>query len=207
GKTNLITRYVYKTHDTVYIATVGIDFLSKSASYRNCQFRLHIWDTAGQERFRTLIPSYIRQAHCILVCFDITNRDSFEKIPTWLEMINKHKTEDSAQICLVGTKSDLESTRVVTSEEAQQFANERGMSYNEVSALNNVNVEKLFESTFEHLPIQELTNNANGVVNGGAIDAGALMANSAVGFDAKEYMSKGLGTNEGGMCGCLWPFS
>lgn len=39
--------------------------------------KMFIWDTAGQERFRQIARIYYRDTHGILICFDITNEDSF----------------------------------------------------------------------------------------------------------------------------------
>lgn len=38
---------------------------------------LNLWDTAGQERFKSLIPSYIKDAAAAIIIFDITSRASF----------------------------------------------------------------------------------------------------------------------------------
>lgn len=35
--------------------------------------RLQLWDTAGQERFKSLIPSYLKDAHLAIVVFDLTS--------------------------------------------------------------------------------------------------------------------------------------
>jgi GTPase SAR1 family protein len=35
--------------------------------------RLQLWDTAGQERFRSLIPSYLKDASVAFIVFDITS--------------------------------------------------------------------------------------------------------------------------------------
>lgn len=35
--------------------------------------RLQLWDTAGQERFKSLIPSYLKDAHMALVVFDLAS--------------------------------------------------------------------------------------------------------------------------------------
>lgn len=36
--------------------------------------RLSLWDTAGQERFHSLIPSYLRDASCAIIVYDITSK-------------------------------------------------------------------------------------------------------------------------------------
>lgn len=31
-----------------------------------------MWDTAGQERYRSLIPTYLKNAQCVIFVFDVT---------------------------------------------------------------------------------------------------------------------------------------
>jgi small GTP-binding protein len=73
GKTSMISRFMYDTFDSAYKATIGIDFLSKTMYLDDKTIRMQIWDTAGQERFRSLIPSYIRDAAAVVVVYDITS--------------------------------------------------------------------------------------------------------------------------------------
>lgn len=40
--------------------------------------RLNIWDTAGQERYRSLVTSYFKGAHALILVFDLTSKKSFE---------------------------------------------------------------------------------------------------------------------------------
>lgn len=39
--------------------------------------KLHIWDTGGSERFRTMVSLYYRDAAAALICYDITEENSF----------------------------------------------------------------------------------------------------------------------------------
>ena len=48
-----------------------------------------IWDTAGQERFRTITTSYVRGSEGILLVYDVTDRNSFESISSWMEQISQ----------------------------------------------------------------------------------------------------------------------
>jgi len=50
-------------------------------------------------------------------------------------------------IFLIGNKSDLESTREVTYEEAKKFADENGLMFAETSAMTGQNVEEAFLET------------------------------------------------------------
>lgn len=50
---------------------------------------VQIWDTAGQERFRTITTSYVRGSEGILLVYDVTDRNSFESISSWMEQISQ----------------------------------------------------------------------------------------------------------------------
>ena len=44
-------------------------------------------DTAGQERFRTITRSHFRNTKGIVLAFDLTDKESFEKLEYWMESI------------------------------------------------------------------------------------------------------------------------
>ena len=74
--------------------------------------RLFVWDTAGQERFRQITRMYYRDSHGVIICFDITNQESFEQCDFWLKDIEKHAPEKAIKF-LCGLKSDLADIREV----------------------------------------------------------------------------------------------
>ena len=45
-------------------------------------------DTAGQEKFNSIVANYYKTVDCCLLVYDITNKESFEKI---LYTTNKRK--------------------------------------------------------------------------------------------------------------------
>ncbi|KII65332.1 Ras-related protein Rab-6 [Thelohanellus kitauei] len=142
GKTSLLSRFMYDTFDAQYQATIGIDFLSKTAYHEDRTIRLQLWDTAGQERFRTLIPSYIRDSSVALVVFDITTKSSFENVDSWVREVREHRGQN-ALIYLVGNKCDLIEKRQVTVEEATKKAEEYNIPYMETSAKSGSNVKNV----------------------------------------------------------------
>ncbi|RLV82807.1 GTP-binding protein ryh1 [Meyerozyma sp. JA9] len=153
GKTSLITRFMYDTFDDQYAATIGIDFLSKTMYLEdNRTIRLQLWDTAGQERFRSLIPSYIRDSHVAVVCYDITNKKSFQNLEKWINDVRLERGDD-AIIVLVGNKLDLKNKRQVTAEECEELHKKVGSKfYIETSTKANHNVKLLFKKIGQCLP-------------------------------------------------------
>ncbi len=137
--------------------SIGVDFKLKNIDIDNKKIKLQIWDTAGQERFRTITTSYYKGAHAILICFDITDRESFEHIRNWMADIDKFAKEGVLRI-LVGNKCDLEHARQIRKEEGNEIANKYGIKYIETSAKDTINIEDLFISTAKHL-LSKQTNN------------------------------------------------
>lgn len=70
------------------------------------QIKLQIWDTAGQESFRSITRSYYRGAAGALLVYDITRRETFNTLASWLEDARQHANSNMT-IMLIGNKSDL----------------------------------------------------------------------------------------------------
>ena len=144
GKSSILNRFYQDKFEPDYQATIGLDFHSKNVNINNSVVRLLLYDTAGQEKFKSLIPMYIRDANIIIVVYDISNKESFTHTEHWVNETKDLKREDAIFV-LVGNKIDLEDKRAVESREAEEFANEKGFLFYEVSAKTGENVEDLFE--------------------------------------------------------------
>ncbi len=145
GKSSILNRFYQDKFEQDYQATIGLDFHSKNVNINGTPVRLLLYDTAGQEKFKSLIPMYIRDANIILVVYDITNKDSFVHTEHWVNETKDLKREDAIFV-LVGNKIDLEENRIIQSKEAEDFANEKGFLFYEVSAKTGDKIEELFNN-------------------------------------------------------------
>jgi Ras-related protein Rab-6A len=145
GKTTILSRYKYETTDDTYAPTVGIDFLTKNVYLEDKTIRLIMWDTAGQERFKSLIPSYLKNANCVILTYDITDKTSFTSLSKWLSDA-KDNVVDGTFIILCGNKIDLINKRVVPKEEAEKFAQDNNIAYAETSATTGEGINDLFNT-------------------------------------------------------------
>jgi Ras-related protein Rab-11A len=144
GKSNLMARHVEDAFRAEALSTIGVEFMTKMSEVDGSNFKVQIWDTAGKERFRAITRSIYHGAKGALVVFDITNRESFDHVATWLEEL-KQQLPSPAPIFLVGNKCDLEHAREVKRETAEAFALEHNVCYLETSAKDDVNVGRAFE--------------------------------------------------------------
>ena len=106
--------------------------------------KLQIWDTAGQERFKNITASYYRGGNGVLVVYDITDRESFENLNSWLIEIEKNANKNVYKL-LIGNKCDLEEKRKVSYQEGKEFASSNGMQFIETSAKTDTKVKDAFE--------------------------------------------------------------
>ena len=141
GKTSFIIKYTEDTFQEVYLSTIGIDFKVKTVTIKDKQYKLFFYDTTGQERFRSLSFNIIKNAHGIILMYDITNKSSFNSIPEWIKNIKESKGEDFPMI-LCGNKIDKEDERVITREESEELSNEYVIDFFEISNKNGINIEK-----------------------------------------------------------------
>ena len=95
--------------------------------------KLQIWDTAGQERFKNITASYYRGGNGVLVVYDITDRDSFTNLTSWLIEIEKNASKN-IKILLMGNNCDLEDKREVSYQEGKDFALKNNLLFFEASA-------------------------------------------------------------------------
>lgn len=146
GKSCLLLQFTDKRFQPVHDLTIGVEFGARMITIRNKPIKLQIWDTAGQESFRSITRSYYRGAAGALLVYDITRRETFTHLSTWLEDARQHANPNMT-IMLIGNKSDLAHRRAVTTEEGAQFAKENGLIFLETSAKTSQNVEEAFINT------------------------------------------------------------
>ena len=144
GKTCILRRFVENKFLKNHLATIGIDFKTKTLTINDQEIKLKIWDTAGQERFRNITTQYYKGADGIVLVYDVTDDASYEKIRDWMDQILSNTQRDEIGLVLLGNKCDME-PRIITEEQGNQLADELKISYFETSALTGQGIKEAFE--------------------------------------------------------------
>ena len=145
GKTNFIFRYVENSYTTAHLSTVGFDFKSKLTKLPKSKktVKLQIWDTAGQEKYISVNKSLFLKVQGILLFYSVTDRESFEDIKKWIDIIKD--TCYSLPIILIGNKIDDENNRIVSEVEGKKLAEQYKLEFMECSGKDNINVKEAFD--------------------------------------------------------------
>ncbi|CAB4253891.1 similar to Saccharomyces cerevisiae YNL180C RHO5 Non-essential small GTPase of the Rho/Rac subfamily of Ras-like proteins [Maudiozyma barnettii] len=129
-------------------------------------FKLNLWDTAGQEEYDRLRPLSYPQTDIFLICFSVTERNSFRNVcDKWLPELKSNSNIENnplftkfrkLPILLIGTKADLEGTipendpQYISKKDIEKCVKDNGfMGYVECSAMTQIGVRDVFERAID----------------------------------------------------------
>ena len=144
GKTSFVNRFVSNKFEK-YQCTINIQNYKKQIKIdKSTLVNLTIWDTAGQEKFRSLTKQYYQDAQGAIIMFDITDKNSFLKVESWINEIFEYGAKNCS-IILIGNKTDLNHQRVIDFNEGNKLAEKYHILFCEVSAKLGSNINQAFE--------------------------------------------------------------
>ncbi|XP_073973348.1 ras-related protein Rab-18-like [Rhodnius prolixus] len=150
GKSSLLLRFTEDTFNQEQAITIGVDFKTKKLTTEGNTVRLAIWDTAGQERFRTLTPSYYRDAQGAILVYDVTCKETLSKLTSWVTELETYSTKSNMVKMVVGNKID-KSNREVSREDGLKFARRLAALFIESSAKTKDGVQCAFEELVQKI--------------------------------------------------------
>ena len=147
GKTAIFTRFYKNKFDGNLSSSIGVDFQTKMIKYKNKEYSIHLFDTAGEERFRSVTTSYFHMADYFMLVFDLTNKNSLNAIPEWIESLKENV--EKPKFMILGNKSDLERNQIQDDEindvlEGKDNFKINGENFIKVSAKNGKNINEAF---------------------------------------------------------------
>jgi small GTP-binding protein len=64
-------------------STIGADIWNVNVDFLRKPVILTIWDTGGSEKFNCVMPLYMRDARLAVLCFSLSNPQTFENVQKW----------------------------------------------------------------------------------------------------------------------------
>ncbi|XP_024966052.1 ras-related protein Rab11D-like [Cynara cardunculus var. scolymus] len=143
GKSNLLSRFCHNKFTLEFNSTIGVEFIAKTLNFEGKVVTVQIWDTSGHNNVRAITDAYNRGATGALIVYDVTNHITFVNAQRSLADLRAH-ADPNIVVMLIGNKSDVRQSVVVTTEVGKSFAEKESLLFMETSALKAMNVEKAF---------------------------------------------------------------
>ena len=191
GKSCLSLKATTGRYEENYIATVGFEFFTYGAYVKINEktkkiVRLQIWDTCGQETYRSIVVNFYRNSTLAILVYSIDDIDSFNAIETWVKQLKIYSNPD-VKVFLIGNKSDLESSRVVTKEMGEKCKKDYKFDlFMETSAKTGFNSEEVFITAIKMLYEEFMKYNSNNIRSNTITKVGKLKKNSIIEKDIKN---------------------
>jgi small GTP-binding protein len=145
GKTSMVHRFVEDSFQTDYKSTIGTSIMKKECDFEglDSKVRFVLWDLAGQAQFKRVRQSYLANAEAGILVYDVTRKDTFDKIENWFNEIKE--VSKTISLILVANKIDLIESRVIPTEAGEGLAKNLNLSYIETSAKTGENINDAFK--------------------------------------------------------------
>jgi small GTP-binding protein len=144
GKTSLFNLLAQKKEAPKQ--TIGPVFYAREIKYGSKMKKLKIIDTSGNPKFRNITRSFLKGINGCLLVFDLTDKDSFEKINDWFYEL---KRSQIVQIVLIGNKKDQQ--RQISEKTVKLFASIEGIQYFETDFKDKEQIEKILECLIQNI--------------------------------------------------------
>ena len=147
GKSCIMKQFAEDIFDKNISTSFSAESISKTIILEelNQTIKFDIWVMAGTKRFRPLSNIFYKDADVICLCYDSTNKSSFEELKDfWYEKEIKNKIGHAPILVIVANKNDL--NKEVKDVEGKAFSKEINAIFQSTSATSNIEIKNLFEN-------------------------------------------------------------
>ena len=155
GKTSFCNRYLTKAFTEEVTPTVGGEYFQKLFSDNNQIIKVDIYASSGNKKAQKISKYLYKDAHSILLMFNLNIKSTFDNLSTYLENIRMNSVEDPI-IYLAGNFCEGEkSNRKVSDNRINQFKEENNLKYFEISCKTGKNIEELMKELTKEILLTE----------------------------------------------------
>lgn len=129
-----------------YIPSIGVDLFTKRLPPKHNQkqnFRMYFWDTAGGLRYRSFLSSYIRNSMIVALCFDITEKNTFNELMHMRDFFSPLLKDK--QIIVISTKHDTDPSLHQIPDTLHEEIQNMGAEYIKTSSKNGLGIDKFID--------------------------------------------------------------
>ena len=148
GKTNFLSKIFFKKFQDSYEETEGFKYYEKvipidkikdsfdnnlispnNIENNSNYFKFSVWDCGGSEIYNNFLMGSLGGFCIAILVFDVTNRDSFNKLDHYFDMVNKMNNNFNfkyqTKFLIIGNKRDYEVKDQVNINEFNDYSNKK----------------------------------------------------------------------------------
>ncbi|KAF2075133.1 hypothetical protein CYY_003568 [Polysphondylium violaceum] len=164
GKTSFVKKFSTGQCLVDETSTFGANRSLHTIHYETLTLNIELWDIGGHDRLNGLLPFYVSGSNCIIVMFDVNNRDSFRKAFDLLSKTKSHVAVGSLFL-IVANKVDSNSNsnsssnsnipkREVSQEQLAKACSESEIGnvfWCEISSSTGYNIHRPFQAISQNI--------------------------------------------------------
>ena len=135
GKAELLNNFGYSKD------TVGHVYITRTIDVNGNLVQLHIWNVSSHDSDFPVSEMYTRGASGAILVYDVTCRDSFERIHKCFSILDPETI-----VLMLGNTCNATGQREVTKEEGEKLASDKGIRFLETNVINKFNVDNALYS-------------------------------------------------------------
>lgn len=117
--------------------------------FLNC-LQVVLWDTGGLERYDSMTANYYRNAHAVLLVYDLGDPDTLYSLNEWVDEAKKNnRWSDRLVFAMLGNDRRQRGEYTIEDEAIEAFGSKHGIDPRvncKVSVHDNNNVQRVFKS-------------------------------------------------------------
>ena len=164
GKSSIIAQFVDNNYQKIEKQKNCKNKCKSIAVDSETVAKLELYDSSGEEKFNKTLPNqFYKDAYGAIIVYDITNKESFNKIKFWINEIISKCPSDTI-ILIIGNKTDIKE-RVVSYDEGNLLAQKYQIEYFETSAKTGNNITLIFEKLLFEIIKKQNQNETKSFIN------------------------------------------
>ncbi|KAJ7591111.1 small GTPase superfamily [Mycena floridula] len=149
GKSSLLIRFIENHFGENYYPTIESSF-SKGVKLNGTEYDCDLIDTAGQDEYSILNAAHAIGVHGFVLVYSVTSRNSFNMVQIVYDKIVDFCGR-TVPCVIVGSKTDLQTSRQVAFDEGMKLAQENNAAFVETSAKDGQHIAEVFERCLEEI--------------------------------------------------------
>jgi small GTP-binding protein len=154
GKTTIINSLINENNYHINIdTTTSPEMYIKLYNKNNILYRLQIWDTMGHTCLIPLNKYCYQNIDCLIIVFDVHNRQSFNNVDIWYERFIENNVQISKNMPLLILIGNIKNSKphIITDYDIHTLSKKYNMKYYEVSGNNIKSVDTTFQNILNDL--------------------------------------------------------